>query len=97
MSGAEAIAVLGVIASIISIIDGTKQVYDAATDAHGLPEAFREVATRLPIIQRILASAKQRIEEGDTDEDSCKGVKDIVQSCHKLYVLLAMIYLYFTL
>lgn len=51
MSGAEAIAVLGVISSIISIIDGTKKVYDAATNARGLPEAFREVADRLPIIE----------------------------------------------
>lgn len=46
MSGAEGIAVLGVIASIITIIDGTKKVYDAATNPQGLPEAFREVANR---------------------------------------------------
>jgi hypothetical protein len=83
MSGAEAIAVLGVISSIISIIDGTKQVYDAATDAQVLPEAFREVATRLPIVQNILASAKRDIEKGGTDEDSYKGVKDIVEGCGK--------------
>lgn len=44
MSGAEVIAVLGVISSVIAIVDGTKKVYDAASDAHGLPEAFREVA-----------------------------------------------------
>ena len=50
MSGAEAIAILGVISSIISIVDGTKQVYDAATNAQGLLEAFREVDARLPIV-----------------------------------------------
>lgn len=83
MSGAEAIVVLGVISSIISIIDGTKQIYDAATNAQGLPEAFRDVAGRLPIIRNILGSAKQHIDKGDVNEDSCKGVKHIVEACEE--------------
>ena len=83
MSGVEAIAVLGVISSIISIVDATKKVYDAATDARGLPEAFRTVASRLPIIRNILGSAKQHIDEGGVDEDSCKGVKPVVEACEK--------------
>jgi hypothetical protein len=83
MSGAEAIVVLGVISSIISIIDGTKQIYDAATNAQGLPEAFCDVAGRFPIIRNILSSAKQHIDKGDVDEDSCKGVKHIVEACEE--------------
>ena len=59
MSGAETIAVLGFISSIISIVDGNKQAYDAAKNAQGLPEAFREVAGRLPTVRNILGSAKQ--------------------------------------
>jgi hypothetical protein len=83
MSGAEAILVLGVISSIIAIVDGTKQVYDAATNAQGLPEAFREVAGRLPIVMNILVSTKQSIDNGYADEDSCKGVKNVVEACEK--------------
>jgi hypothetical protein len=83
MSGAEAIAVLGLIASIISIIDGTKQVYDAATNAQGVPEAFSKVAGRLPIVRNILGSTQQYIDEGDVDDDSCKGVKPIAEACEK--------------
>lgn len=83
MSGAEAILVLGVISSIISIVDGIKQVYDAATDAQGLPKAFREVAARLPIVENILSAAKQHIEEGRVNEDSCKGVKPTIDACEK--------------
>ena len=83
MSGVEAIAILGVISSIISIVDGTKKVYDAATNAQGLPEAFRTIAGRLPIVENILDSAKKRIEQGNVDEDSCKGVKDVVEACEK--------------
>ncbi|KAE9368986.1 hypothetical protein N431DRAFT_428679 [Stipitochalara longipes BDJ] len=83
MSGAEAILVMGVISSIISIIDGTKKVIDAAKDAKGLPKAFREVAERLPIVTNILGSAKQHIESGDVNEEMCKGVKDVVEACEK--------------
>ena len=83
MSGAEAIAVLGAIASIISIVDGTKKVYDAATNAQGLPEAFRDVAGRLPVVRSILGAAKQHVEKGDVDKDSCKGVKRVVEACEK--------------
>jgi hypothetical protein len=67
MSDAEAIVVLGVISSI-SIVDGTKQIYDAATNAQGLPEAFRDVAGRLPIVRNILVLAKQNIDKGDVDK-----------------------------
>lgn len=81
MSGAEVIAVLGVISSIISIVDGTKKVYDAATNPQGLPGAFREVAGRLSIVGNILESAKQNIEKGNANSDSCKGVKDTVEAC----------------
>ena len=83
MSGAEAFAVLGVISSIISIVDGTKKVYDAATDTKGLPQAFREVRGRLPIVGSILGSAKQDIEERKVKNDSCKGVKHVVEACEE--------------
>jgi hypothetical protein len=75
--------VLGVISAIISIVDGTKQAFDAAANTQGLPEAFREVAGRLPIVKNILGSAKQHIDKGDVNEDSCKGVKHIVKACEK--------------
>ena len=81
MSGAETIAILGVISSIISIVDGTKQVYDAAKNAQGLPAAFRDVASRLPIVRDILESARQNINSGKIDEGSCKGIKDVVNAC----------------
>lgn len=83
MPGTEAIIVLGAISSIIAIVNTTKQVYDAAKDAQGLPEAFREVAGRLPIVENILNSAKQYIDEGKADEDSCEGVKPVVEACEK--------------
>ena len=83
MSGAEATLVLGVVSSVISIVDGIKQVYDAAANAEGLPGAFREVAGRLPIVQTILASAEKHITDGDVDERSCKAMKPVIERCGK--------------
>jgi N-terminal domain on NACHT_NTPase and P-loop NTPases len=79
MSGAEAIAVLGLISSIIAIVDATKQIYDAAQNAKGLPSAFREVSDRLPIITNILSSANLDIR--NKDEASCLGVKPVIEAC----------------
>ena len=81
MSGAEAVAILGIISSVISIVDGTKQVYDAASNTNGLPEAFREVATRLPMVRDILDSVKQHINGGDTKKESYKAAKNVVEDC----------------
>lgn len=81
MSGAEAIAILGIISSVVAIVDGAKQVYDAASNAESLPEAFREIAARLPIVQDILCSARRYIEGGGADEDVCKGARAVLKSC----------------
>jgi hypothetical protein len=81
MSGAEVIAVLGVISSVIAIVNGTKKLYDTASDTHGLPKAFREVVDRLPVIKHILELVKTDIEDGDVDENVRKDVKDLVSTC----------------
>ncbi len=81
MSGAEAIAIIGLISSVITIVDGTKQVYDAASDTNGLPEAFREVAARLPIVRDILVSVKQYVDGGHTNKDSYEAAEKVVEKC----------------
>ncbi|KAH9206205.1 hypothetical protein DL95DRAFT_429663 [Leptodontidium sp. 2 PMI_412] len=78
MSGAEASLVLDLISSVIAIFDATKKVYDAAADSTGLPEAFREVAGRLPIVRTILGSVEQHISDGKVDEETCKAIKPVV-------------------
>jgi hypothetical protein len=60
MSGVgEAGLVLGIISSIISIIDATKQVYEAAEDEAGLPTNFKKSATKLPLISKLLEDAER--------------------------------------
>jgi hypothetical protein len=46
----EAGTVIGLISGVISIIEATKTIYDAAKDVKGQPDAFRQVAARLPLV-----------------------------------------------
>lgn len=66
MSGVgEASLVLGIISSIISIIDATNQVYEAVKDEAGLPTNFKKSATKLPLISKLLEDAERFIKAAD--------------------------------
>ena len=74
MSGAKAGFVVGLIASVISIIEATKQ------DAKGQqPEAFRQVAARLPLVIEILHSAEERAQA--IDKAAQEALEPILESC----------------
>jgi hypothetical protein len=63
MSGVgEASLVLGIISSIISIIDATKQVYEAVEDEAGLPTNFKKLAAKLSLISKLLEDAERYID-----------------------------------
>jgi uncharacterized protein YoxC len=79
MSGAEASFVISLISGVISIIEVTKTVYDAAKDAKGQPEAFRQVAARLPLIIEILRSAKERASA--LEETALEALEHTLESC----------------
>ncbi|KAH0555818.1 hypothetical protein GP486_006235 [Trichoglossum hirsutum] len=79
MSGAEAVLVIGLIGSLISVIDGAKKIYDAAGDAKGQPEEFRQVAARLPLVIEILRNAEARASK--LDETKLEAIKQTLESC----------------
>jgi N-terminal domain on NACHT_NTPase and P-loop NTPases/Sigma domain on NACHT-NTPases len=63
MSGVgEASLALGIISSIIAIIDSTKQVYEAVENETGLPANFKKSAAKLPLISKLLENAENYIE-----------------------------------
>jgi hypothetical protein len=80
MSGAEAGIVIGFIASLITIFDATEMLYDAAKDVRGQPEAFRQIAARLPLVIEILRRAKERALT--VDETTLEALEPILKSCH---------------
>jgi hypothetical protein len=75
----EAGTVIGLISGVISIVEATKTEYDAIKDAKGQPEAFRQVAARLPLVNEILQSAKER--SRTLDESTREALKPTIKSC----------------
>jgi len=85
MSGVgEAGLVLGIISSIISIIDATKQIYEAVKDEKGLPKNFKRSATKLPLISKLLEDAERYVESNSSLKDAfTPTLKDCeVQAAH---------------
>lgn len=96
MSGAEIITVVGLISSIITIIETSKKLYDASQDVKGLHEAFRDVAQNMPLVLDILRDCQaiqQQVEkdcEITTDttqrhelEASSAATKTVMADCQK--------------
>jgi hypothetical protein len=80
MSGAEASLVLGLISSIITIIQTTQQVYEAVEDAQGLPANFRKSASKLPLISKLLEHAENYVET-IADEAKRVAIKPALENC----------------
>jgi hypothetical protein len=81
MSGVEASLVVGLISGTIQIIDGIAKAYRLAKDVNALPQAFREVAQRLPLVRSTLQTAESHIAAYKPDKDSCNAMKSVVESC----------------
>jgi hypothetical protein len=94
MSGAEAITVVGLISSIITIIETSKKLYDASNDAKGLHEAFRDVGQNLPLVLDILRDCNALQRQVDQElratsditskrelEKSSDATKTIMEDC----------------
>lgn len=74
MSGAEAGLVLGLISSTIAVIATCKDLFEAAHDAQGLPEAFRTVSDNLPLALDILRAAEKLQEKAKEDYDNTSDI-----------------------
>lgn len=87
MSGAEFIAAVGIISSIIAIVDGIKQVVNAVSETDGLPKAFREASCRLPLISDILEATMD-----DFESNKVSGVETssalVIDSCKDKWKIL---------
>lgn len=59
MSGVEAIAVLGLVSSVIAIIEASRDLYDAASSVDGLHEAFWAVSQNNSLVLNILRDCKK--------------------------------------
>jgi N-terminal domain on NACHT_NTPase and P-loop NTPases len=78
MSGVE---VISLVSAIISLLNTTLQIYNVAKDGSGLPASFRDVASRLPLVQDTLNSTLQSFEEDTPSPESQKAIKVVLEAC----------------
>ena len=62
MSGPE---LVGIISGTIAIVDATIKVCQAASDSLGLPTTFREIHSRLPLVQNTLQATLGKLDASD--------------------------------
>ena len=67
MSGAEPLAVLGAISSVIAIIETCRELVEAAKDARGLHDTFRKASENIPVILDTLREAEKVQEQAKND------------------------------
>ncbi|GAB7332860.1 hypothetical protein MBLNU13_g04578t1 [Cladosporium sp. NU13] len=77
MSGVEAIAVLGLISSVIAIIEASRDLYDAASSVDGLHEAFW--AEQIDTEYSLSTDADRKCDI----EESSKAVELLILACRE--------------
>jgi uncharacterized protein (UPF0147 family) len=78
---AEAVVVLGLITSAIGIFEAAQEVYEAASDATGLPRKFRTAAEQIPLVHNALSLAEQNIKAKNVAEEALQSAKPVLERC----------------
>lgn len=82
MSGVgEASLVLSLISSIIDIFEAAQEIYDAASDAQGLPKKFRAAADQIPLVYHTLGLAEQNISARNVTEEALLSARPVLDRC----------------
>lgn len=89
---AEALAVVGVVASIVQLVDyGSKvlrRLNDFQSSAREIPKPFKHVKDELPILLETLRQTKVAVQQGSISEDTKEAVLLVVNGCQTQITLL---------
>ena len=84
---AEAVAVVGLFASIASLVELTAKVasrlHEFASKSSEVPESFRSLSTRLPLLTATLQHIRSQAEDGRFPEDVKRALKLVVDDTSK--------------
>ena len=79
---AELAAIVGLVASIASLVDLSAKVvsrlYDFTSKTSEVPESFRSLSTRLPLLTATLQHIQSQAEDGRFPDDKTKALKVVV-------------------
>lgn len=73
--------VIGLISSIITVVDITVKLLNAIKDSRRLPQAFQAVAERLPLVLDTLRATEKNIQNRSPDPRTCEAARSTLQSC----------------
>ena len=89
---AEALAVVGVLSSIVGLVDFSSKVLHRLNDFQSsrgeIPESFKHVKEELPILLEILNQTKLAVEKGSIKEKTKKALLLVVNRCQTQITLL---------
>ncbi|KAN0082306.1 TPR-like protein [Elaphomyces granulatus] len=89
---AEALAVVGVVSSIIGLVDfGSKVLHrlnDFQSSCGEIPETFKQVKKELPILLATLDHTKVAVEKGSIKKETKKALSLVVNECQMQITLL---------
>jgi hypothetical protein len=89
---AEALAVVGVVASIVQLVDyGSKvlrRLNDFQSSLGEIPKTFKHVKDELPILLETLKQTKDAVEKGSIKEETKKALLLVVNRCQTQITLL---------
>ena len=96
MSGVEALAVIGIIANIMQLVDFTDKIISRIKDYsqgdRGIPKAFQDMQTALTLVGITLREVESQVSKGRIAEDKCNVLKPVLKGCESKLQELAAIF-----
>jgi hypothetical protein len=82
---AEAIAVVGVVASIVQLVDFSSQILERLDEFQSslgeVPRSFRHIRTELPVLRDTLQRTQEAIEAGSIRIETKEALKPAIEGC----------------
>lgn len=82
---AEALAVVGLVAAIVQIIDFGSRVIgrlnEFQSDTKDVPKILRDLKIRLPLLVNTLGQTKEQAESAPPDDETARALKSVVDGC----------------
>jgi hypothetical protein len=84
---AEALAVMGIIANIVQIVDFGERVISRLDDFHrsvnSCPRSFRQTVAEVPLLVDTLKQTEKGITAGSVPEDTVRALYPVVDGCRE--------------
>src|SRR5271156_5016346 len=82
---AEALAVVGIVANIVQLVDFGSKILHRLTEfqssVEDVPESFRHIKAKLPLLLHTLQQTKEAIEAGSIRDDTKKALLPAIEGC----------------